>query len=142
MAKSTNLNFTQNLKLSGVKILPADTTTLKTLFTAGTDDSVVKAINVQSTDTAARIVYLYVNDGVNATDFMIGSVNIPLRSGDTGLVASIDLLGGTLLPSLPYDANGKRILPLPAGYILKVSLQTGAVTTDKAITFVCMAENY
>jgi hypothetical protein len=139
MAKSTNLNFTQNLKLSGVKILPADTTTLKTLFTAGTDDSVVKAINVQSTDTAAKIVNLYVNDGT--TDFLIGAVNIPLRSGDTGTAATIDLLGGTLMPSLPYDANGKRILPLPAGDSLKVSVQA-TVTAAKEITVVCMAEDY
>ena len=139
MAKSQNLNFTQSIKLSGVKILPADTTALKTLFTAGSDDSVVKAINVQSTDTAARVVNLYVNDGT--TDFLIGAVNIPLSSGNTGAVATIDLLGGTLLPSLPYDANGKRILPLPAGYIVKVSSQT-TVTATREITFVLMAENY
>jgi hypothetical protein len=139
MPKSTTLNFTQNVKLSGAKILPADTTTLKTLFTAGSNDSVVKAINVQSTDTAARVVQLTVNDG--STDFLIGSVNIPLRSGDNGTAATVDLLGGTLLPSLPYDANGKRIIPLPAGYILKVNSQA-TVTADKVITFVCMAEDY
>ena len=139
MAKSQNLNFTQTSKLSGVKILPADTTALKTLFTAGSEDSVVKAINVQSTDTAARVVQLWVNDGV--TDFLIGAVNIPLRSGDNGTAATIDLLGGTLMPSLPYDANGKRILPLPAGYILKVNSQA-TVTAAKEITFVCMAEDY
>lgn len=139
MPKSTNLNFTQTLKLSGVKILPADTTALKTLFTAGANDAVVKAINVQSTDTAARVLNLYVNDG--STDYLLGAVNIPLNSGNTGAAATIDLLGGTLMPSLPYDANGKRILPLPAGYVLKVSSQT-AVTAAKEITVVCMAEDY
>ena len=139
MAKSTNLNFTQNIALSGVKILPADTTTLKTLFTAGVNDSVVKAINVQSTDTAARVVNLYVNDGT--TDFLIGSVNVPLSSGNTGTAATIDLLGGALMPSLPYDANGKRIIPLPAGYIVKVSSKT-TITAATEITFVLMAENY
>jgi hypothetical protein len=139
MPKSTSLNFTQSLKLTGVKILPADTTTLKTLFTAGANDSVVKAINVQSTDTAARVVNLYVNDGT--TDFLVGAVNIPLNSGNTGAVAAIDLLGGTLLPSLPYDSNGKRVLPLPAGYVLKVSSQT-TVTSAREITVVCMSEDY
>jgi hypothetical protein len=73
--------------------------------------------------------------------FLIGAVNIPLRSGDTGAVAAIDLLGGTLLPSLPFDANGKRVLPLPAGYILKVNSQA-TVTAAREITFVCMAEDY
>jgi hypothetical protein len=139
MAKSTNLNFTQNIKLSGAKITPTETTSLVTLFTAGTNDSVVKAINVQSTDTAARVVQLWVNDGSN--DFLIGAVNIPLRAGDNGTAAAIDLLGGTLMPSLPYDANGKRVLPLPAGYILKVNSQA-TVTAAKEITFVCMAEDY
>jgi hypothetical protein len=139
MPKSTNLNFTQNVKLSGAKITPTETTTLVTLYTAGSNDAIVKAINVQSTDTAARVVQLWVNDG--STDFLIGSVNIPLRSGDNGTAASVDLLGGTLMPSLPYDANGKRILILPAGYILKVNSQA-TVTADKTITFVCMAEDY
>ncbi len=139
MPKSTNLNFTQNIKLSGAKITPTETTTLVTLYTAGSNDAIVKAINVQSTDTAARVVQLWVNDG--STDFLIGSVNIPLRSGDNGTAASVDLLGGTLMPSLPYDANGKRILILPAGYILKVNSQA-TVTADKTITFVCMAEDY
>jgi len=139
MPKSTNLNFTQNIKLSGAKITPTETTTLVTLYTAGSNDAIVKAINVQSTDTAARVVQLWVNNG--STDFLIGSVNIPLRSGDNGTAATIDLLGGTLMPSLPYDANGKRILILPAGYILKVNSQA-TVTADKTITFVCMAEDY
>jgi len=139
MPKSTNLNFTQNIKLSGAKITPTETTTLVTLYTAGSNDAIVKSINVQSTDTAARVVQLWVNDGT--TDFLIGSVNIPLRSGDNGTAATIDLLGGTLMPSLPYDANGKRILILPAGYILKVNSQA-TVTADKTITFVCMAEDY
>jgi hypothetical protein len=139
MPKSQDLNFTQTSKLSGVKILPADTTALKTLFTAGSNDAIVKSINVQSTDTAARVVQLTVNDG--STDFLIGAVNIPLRSGDNGTAATIDLLGGTLMPSLPYDANGKRVLLLPAGYILKVNSQA-TVTADKVITFICMAEDY
>jgi hypothetical protein len=139
MAKSQALNFTQTLKLAGAKITPTETTTLVTLFTAGSNDAVVKAINVQSTDTAARVVQLWVNDG--SADYLIGAVNIPLRSGDNGTAAAVDLLGGTLMPSLPYDANGKRVLPLPAGYILKVNSQA-TVTAAKEITFTCMAEDY
>jgi hypothetical protein len=139
MPKSTDLNFTQNIKLSGAKILPADTTSLVTLFTAGANDTTVKAINVQSTDTVARVLQLWVNDGT--TDFLLGAVTIPLNSGNTGAVAAIDLLGGTLLPSLPYDANGKRILPLPAGYILKVNSQV-TVSATREITVVCMAEDF
>jgi hypothetical protein len=139
MAKSQALNFTQTLKLSAAVIAPADTTTAKTVFTAGTDDAVVKAINVASTDTAARVLSLFVNDGSN--DILIGRVNIPANSGNNGTAATVDLLGGTLMPSLPYDANGKRVLPLPAGYILKAGTTT-TVTSATAITVTAIAEDY
>jgi hypothetical protein len=139
MAKSTDLNFTQTLKLSAAVIAPADTTTAKTVFTAGSDDAVVKAINVASTDTAARILSLFVNDGSN--DILIGRVNIPANSGNNGTAATVDLLGGTLMPSLPYDAQGKRVLPLPAGYILKAGTTT-TVTSAQSITVTAMAEDY
>ena len=139
MAKSTNLNFTQTIKLSAAVITPTETTTAQTVFTAGSNDAVVKAINVASTDTAARVLSLFVNDG--SSDILIGRVNIPANSGNNGTAAAIDLLGGTLLPSLPYDANGKRILPLPAGYILKAGTTT-TVTSAQSITVTAMAEDY
>jgi hypothetical protein len=139
MAKSTSLNFTQNVKFAATTIEPADTSTLKTLFTAGTDDSVVKAIQVTNSDTAARIVGLYVNNG--STDFLIGHVNIPANSGVNGTAAAVDLLGGTLMPALPYDANGKRVLPMPAGFILKVNTTT-TVAATRVVTVSCMAEDY
>lgn len=139
MAKSTNLNFTQNLKFGATTIVAADASTLKTVFTAGANDSVVKAINVVSDDTSARVLNLYINNGT--TDFLIGAVSIPITSGTTGAIATVDLLGGTLMPSLPYDANGKRVLPLPATYVVKVSTQT-TVTAAKTVTVSLMAEDY
>jgi len=139
MAKSTNLNFTQTLKLSAAVITPTETTTAQTVFTAGAEDAVLKAINVASTDTAARVLSLFVNDGSN--DILIGRVNIPANSGNNGTAATVDLLGGTLMPSLPYDSNGKRILPLPAGYILKAGTTT-TVTSAQSITVTAIAEDY
>lgn len=139
MAKSTNLNFTQSLKLSATTIVNADSTTLKTVFTAGADDSVVKSLHAVSDDTSARVVNIYINNG--STDIYMGAVSVPLSSGTTGAIASVDLLNGTIFPNLPYDSNGKRVLPLPAGYVLKVSVQV-AVTSARTITVTCMAENY
>ena len=139
MAKTTKLNFTQTLKLSAAVITPTETTTAQTVFTAGAEDSVVKSINVASTDTAARVLSLFVNNG--SSDILIGRVNIPANSGNNGTAATVDLLGGTLMPSLPYDANGKRVLPLPAGYILKAGTTT-TVTSAQSITVTAMAEDY
>lgn len=111
----------------------------KELYTASTNDAVVKAINVASLDTAARVMSLWIV-GADNQPVLIGAVNIPLNSGNNGTVASIDLLLGTLIPSLPYDANGKRIIPLKAGQKLAVSVP--AVTAGTQIHVTAVVEEY
>lgn len=114
---------------------------LKTLYTGSTNDAVVKAINVSSTDSAARIMTLWEQDVSSGIMNIIGSVNIPLTAGTgSGTTAAIDLLNGTIFPSLPYDANGKRVLPLKAGTKLLVSVP--AVTASTFISVHAMVEEY
>lgn len=137
--KSEALNQTQNIKNPNAKITSADGTNLKTIYTSGSNDAVVKSVNVVSDDTAARVINLYIGDGT--TDTLIGAVNIPVSSGSNGTVASVDLLSGVLISGLAYDGAGKRILPLQAGYTLKISSQT-AVTAAKTISVVGIVEEY
>lgn len=111
----------------------------KDLYTAATNDAVVKAINVASYDTVARVMSLWII-GPDTQPVLLGAVNIPSRSGDNGTAAAIDLLNGTLLPALPYDANGKRIIPLKAGQKLAVSVPT--VTAGCQINVTAMVEEY
>lgn len=114
---------------------------LKTLYTGASNDSVVKAINVASFDSAARIMTLWLSNASGTVNSFIGAVNIPATAGTgSGTTASIDLLGGTLMPSLPYDANGKRVIPLPSGWVLKASVP--AVTAAKLITVQTLVEDY
>ncbi|MFM6982827.1 MAG: hypothetical protein ACKOXF_01750 [Chitinophagaceae bacterium] len=113
---------------------------VKTVYTASTNDAVVKAINVSSTDTAARVMSLWVQDVGSGVINLLGAVNIPLASGSNGTAASIDLLGGTLIPSLPYDSNGKRVIPLKAGTKLLVSVP--AVTASYYISACALIEEY
>lgn len=114
--------------------------TLKTLYTASADGAVVKAVNVASLDTAARVVSLWIADAATGNQQLIGAVNIPLSSGNTGAVATVDLLGGTLMPSLPYDANGKRVIELKGGQVLKVSIP--AVTAGTQVVVTAQVEEY
>lgn len=111
----------------------------KELYTASTDDAVVKAINVASFDSAARVMSLWIV-GADNQPILIGAVNIPANSGNNGTAAAIDLLGGTLLPSLPYDSNGKRIIELKAGQKLAVSVP--AVTAGTQINVTAQIEEY
>jgi hypothetical protein len=112
---------------------------LKDLYTASTNDAVVKAINVASLDSAARVMSLWII-GADAQPVLIGAVNIPANSGNNGTAATIDLLGGTLMPSLPYDSNGKRVLILKAGQKLAASVP--AVTAGTQINVTASVEEY
>lgn len=111
----------------------------KELYTAGTNDAVVKALNVASFDTAARVMSLWIV-GTDSQPMLIGAVNIPLRSGDNGTAAAVDLLGGTLMPALPYDSNGKRVIILQAGQKLAVSVP--GVTAGTQINVTAQIEEY
>lgn len=131
--------FYQTSNVGAVHILPADTTTSKTLLTAGANGSVVTNISVHSTDTAAKDVTLLVT--VGATDYPIGTVAIPLRTGDTNSAPSINLLAlANISPAFNTDVNGNRYLELPANAILKVKAGT-TVTAAKAISFRAEGKN-
>lgn len=139
MAKQTSLYITKQVKNPAKTLLPAHGAALQTLYTASADDAVVKSLMVRSSDTAAMNVVLAINDGV--ADFVLGTIAVPASSGNTGAIASVDLLSGTLLPGLPYDQSGKRILPLAAGTILKVGVLV-AITAAKQIDVVGVVEEY
>jgi hypothetical protein len=139
MAKQTSLFITKGIQNPCVAILPADTTVLKALYTASADDAVVKSLMLTSSDTAIMNVVVAINNG--SADFILGTVNVPATSGETGAIASVDALSGTLLPGLPYDQNGKRVLPLKGTYVLKVGVMV-AVTAAKQINAVGVVEEY
>jgi hypothetical protein len=111
----------------------------KVLYTASVDDSVVKAINVSSLDSAARVMSLWLV-GTDNQPRLIGAVNIPANAGNTGTANAIDLLNGALLQALPYDANGKRVIPLRAGQ--KLALSVPAITVGTQIYVSAMIEEY
>jgi len=92
----------------------------KTIYTSNTNDAVVKSLNISSTDTAARVITFWLTD-TTGNNYVLGAVSIPASSGTNGTAATVDALSGTLMPALPYDANGKRVLPLKAGYKLSAS---------------------
>lgn len=111
----------------------------KELYTASSNDAIVKAINAASLDSAARVVSLWIVAADNQPT-LIGAVNIPANSGNNGTAATVDLLGGTLMPSLPYDSNGKRIIEMKAGQKLFVSVP--AITAGTQIQVTAQIEEY
>lgn len=122
--------FPQTIKGGVAQILPADTTTLKTLVTPGANGSKVDSISVTSTDTATRDVQLWIT--VTAVNYLLGTVNIPIGSGNTNAVPSISLLDSLQTPFIRTDNNGNKYLYLPSGGVLSIAVLT-TVTAAKAI---------
>lgn len=139
MAKSTNLNFTQEVEVLGKRLTSSDTTSYVTLYTAGTNDAVIKSITATTTDTAAVNLKVAIGDGT--TDYLLGTVRVALGSGTDGATASVDILGSSLLPGLPRDLNNRTVLPLKNGYTLKVGC-LATMTSAKQTDILAVVEEY
>lgn len=136
MAVSHQPVFEQTPNLGVQQILPADTTSLKTLYTGGTNGSRIMAIFLASTDTSSRDVQFVIT--VGGTDYLFSTLSCVARSGDTNSAAMISAFNHTQFAGLPQDANGNRYIYLTSGAILKAK-STATVTTAKAINLIVQA---
>lgn len=130
MAANTDPIFEKIPVVAGVTILPADTTTKKTVATGATDGTRIDQIAVSSNDTAAVNLAFYINDG--STDLYIGNLNVVAGAGYL-TVARLDAIL-TLAPTLGY-------LWLPSGYILKANA-VATITAAKQVDVVAMGGKY
>jgi hypothetical protein len=122
MAANTSPIFEEVVSGDGVSFTSADTTTKKTICTAGLDGRRLDSIRICSDDTAAVNLAFYIND--TSTDFYIGNVNVPIGSGYT-TIPLVEALS-TLSPNLAY-------LPLKASHVLKANC-VATMTAAKTLT--------
>lgn len=132
--------YVGTIKNGAVQIVNADGTTLKTLYTAGSNGSTINSIMVTSTDTTNRDIQLYINNG--STDFLIGTYLILANAGNTNTSVTVDILKNAQNLAAAFDAMGNKTINLQANYVLKVGLLTGSVTSAKALSFVCYAGDF
>ncbi len=130
MAGTATPVFPQTISnFSAVQILPADTTTLKTIVTPGANGCKVENILVQSTDTSAKDLVLVVTKG--GTDFPLATISIPANSGNTNALIPISLFQHAMLVGLNIDAFGNKYLYLGNGSVLKA--RVGATVTASRV---------
>lgn len=141
MAKTTTCPHVQNINNVDGAILPADTTTKKTVWTAGANDGVLKSFGLTSTDTSNRNVQIWVNVGGSGTARLMGTVVVIAGSGNDGVTAVTDVMHSALLPFLSYDAAGNRVYNAQAGTTIQIA-STTTVTTAKEIDAVGDGGNF
>lgn len=139
MAVSNVPIFPQTITTTAMTIVNADGTNKKTLYTAGTNGSKLEYCYITNTDTAAYTVNIYIT--ISATDYLIGTINLPLSSGNTTAAPTINLFANTNLATLNVDPNGNKYLMLATGATLKAAT-TGAVTAAKTVAFITQGGDY
>jgi hypothetical protein len=138
MAKQTQLFLTKQYSHGHATFANSDTTTKKSLYAAGADDSKVTAIAITSTATADTNIQLFLYNGT--TDFLIGTILVPASSGNSGTVAAVNGLSRTALPFVELNGNGIPFIPLETGYSLRASML--ATIASGTVTVSVFAEDF
>ncbi len=133
MAGTSTPIFPQTVRNAAVAFANADGTTLKSVIAGGSNGTQINAITVSSTDSTARDLKLWINNGT--TDFLLGTVSIVGSSGNTNALAAIDIMRSTMVPGLAFDALGNRVLFIASGWTLKASMGA-AVTSSQTVAVV------
>lgn len=122
-------------KNSKVQILPADTSSLKTVVTGAANGSKVVALIVASDDTSARDVTFGVTK--SATFYPLASKTVPITAGTVAGTPPINLLDPSVIPGLPVDNDGQPYILLETGDTLQAKSLT-TVTAAKAISLTAL----
>ena len=104
-----------------------------TIFTAGANGSILKGLNVYSTDTATGTITL--NVVISGTTYPVVTTTIPIQAGNVTGTPPVNILSAAILPSLPKDAYGNPVLQLASGATLTAAMSV-APTTAKVFTVV------
>lgn len=132
MANTFTCPYPQTINNIAAQILPADTTSKKTGYTAGANGAIAKSCGICSTDTSNRVVQVSMNVGGGGTDEYIGAVTVTAGAGTDGVTAAVDLFRSVLMPWLSKDAQGNSVLNMKASTTLKFN-STTTVTTAKEL---------
>lgn len=126
--------YPQTINTPTVQILPATTTTLVTLYTAGTNGSKIENIFLTNTDTAAAYAITF-SLTIGGTTSILGTVNVPISAGNTTAVPAVSLMQSSNLP-FSYDAFGNPYIYIATGGVLKANSGT-TVNTGKIVAITC-----
>jgi hypothetical protein len=138
MPKTFTVPFTQNVNSQVPQtFVPADTTNIKTCYTAGSNDSVVKAIIVTSTDTSTKDMQFYFSDGTS--NFPLHRLAIPIGAGTVVGTPATNVLSA--IAGLPMDELGNRVLRMRNGFQIRANCVT-AVTAATQINVIVLGEDY
>lgn len=131
--------YPQTIKNWAVQILPADTTTIKTIASGGTNGSVIEMLTMSSTDTVARDIRFYLNDGT--TNYQLFTISAPINAGNTNAIAAVAPFNSTLWSAVPFNNSGNKFIYLANGWSLTANSAV-TVSATRQINIVAHGGDY
>jgi hypothetical protein len=141
MANTFTTPYPQTIVDCTGQILPADTTSKKTIVTAGANGGIWKSQGISSTDTSNRTIQFWKNAGGAGTDLLLGTIIVTAGAGNDGTTAMFDMLRNAGIPFFEYDAFGNKAPYLAASTVIKAN-STGTITAAKEVDFPGSLLNY
>jgi len=130
---ATSLTFTSAGFMQGSTFSSATSanTRYDILSTDATYTRRIYGLSVTSTDAGAQTVKFHLHDG--SASFQIFTLNIPLNSGNSTTVASVDAFGSVFGASVfqkQRDANGVPYFNIPAGWKIQMEYNTALLAAE------------
>jgi hypothetical protein len=128
MAVTTTPALPQTPQLGVTQLAHAQSAnTLVTVATAGTNGSKVNSVWATNTDPAnAYLTQVWLTR--SGTNFLLGTVNVPVSAGNTAAAPSVNIFGG--ITGLPLDSDGNPYVYLQSGDVLAVSATTQVASSQ------------
>jgi hypothetical protein len=140
MALTATPVFPQTPKNGKLSVVSATSTSMTTVYTGGTNGSKVFGMIAVSSDTIAHDVQIAISR--SGTNYILGTVNVPIGAGNTGTVPSVNLFNNVQLVGLPIDSdNNPFVFLLDATDLLAVSMVT-QVSSGKAVSVTALATDF
>jgi hypothetical protein len=133
MSVNTAPIFPLTIIASALTFTSADTTTKKSIITAGAYGTRIDTAMACNDDSAAINVQLWLNNG--SIDSLITTVLVPAGAGMSSSVKAVDLMNVTDLPWI-----GDAIY-IPNGWVFKASC-LATMTSGKTLWITAMGGNY
>lgn len=104
----------------GTEFVNADGTTLKDIFIAGTNGSVIKNISACTDDTSPSNVQIFFYDG--SASHLINTISVAGSSGATGATSNVSLFSST--NALKNDNAANKGIPLESGQKIQALMES------------------
>lgn len=146
MAKNTTAYFLNKQVLEKTTFTNADGTTVKSIFTAATEDSWIYDIVITSTAPDAEDATIYLSDGtIDIVIKQLLSPNNILANQGTGTTSPNPLRllqssDGNQITVRYLDRDQNYFIPVPVGWTLRAKMNSGIASGT--VTFLVISRNF